>query len=162
MAHLISGTNCINNSSANYLTPTHVPSKVDNAEVRKIEVLIIEDNQFLLKFFKKVIETKNTDCNFTYAKDGEEAINAVKERKFDVIFSDQKLPGGMSGAEACLYIRAHDPNVAIIVQSSQKREALAKLFENCQVTEILNGKLSLANFRNALSTALKKNEKANA
>ena len=81
------------------------------------KVLIVEDD----KDFLSILKTKFTGEGFSVvtAEDGQEGINAVKEEKPDLIFSDVLMPG-MDGIEMAKKIREFDKNVLIVFLTNIK------------------------------------------
>ena len=81
------------------------------------KVLIVEDD----KDFLSILKTKFTGEGFSIvtAEDGQEGINAAKEEKPDLIFSDVLMPG-MDGIEMAKKIREFDKNVLIVFLTNIK------------------------------------------
>ncbi len=72
------------------------------AELRKIKILLAEDNeanQFLIKAL-----TKSKNWNITVVENGQEAVEAFKKDEFDLILMDVQMPL-MNGYEATMMIR---------------------------------------------------------
>nr|CRH07060.1 putative histidine kinase with PAS sensor and response regulator receiver domain [Candidatus Magnetococcus massalia] len=80
-----------------------------------------EDNRLLLQAY-----LRNTPCQVSYAKDGQEAIDAYESETFDLIFMDVQMPG-VDGYTASRRIRvleaAHDrPRIPIIALTAHAME----------------------------------------
>lgn len=54
------------------------------------KILVIDDEELIRRFLKETLERKHLDV--TLAKDGVEAIKALKNSSFDLIITDMKLP----------------------------------------------------------------------
>ncbi len=80
-----------------------VPRKRSNKIKR--EILIAEDNEINQKLLMKIIE--GYDLNVTTAINGAEAVNAVKDKHFDLIFMDIAMPI-MDGVSATKEILAYE------------------------------------------------------
>ncbi|MEX0778634.1 MAG: response regulator [Balneolales bacterium] len=75
-------------------------------ETVKNRILCIEDNadnQILLKFY-----LKKEPYNITFADDGPQAMEMIKNERFDLFLVDMNLPNGMSGYEVTKHIRQND------------------------------------------------------
>lgn len=70
-------------------------------------ILIVEDNPDLRLLVRTTFET---DCQTAYeiveAENGAEALQAVEERKPDLIVLDVMMPGEMDGLEVCMRIKS--------------------------------------------------------
>ena len=103
-------------------------------------ILIIDDVEADLELIKESfvdlfgVSEKN-DCEFQLAKSGEEALGIVKEKKFDLVILDTKLPG-IDGFETCRQLKETNPQIKIIlltgvidmVNAGRAREAGADEF----------------------------------
>jgi len=78
----------------------------------KAEILVIDDKDEIRALFRKTLEK----CGYkvTTAKDSPEGLELVKQREFDLVFLDFRMPG-MDGAELLHQIRVikHDLPVTI-------------------------------------------------
>lgn len=73
-----------------------------------LRILSVDDN----KINRNVIENylKNSNCELSSAKDGNEAVQITKNQKFDIILMDHMMPH-MDGAEATTIIRTDENNI---------------------------------------------------
>ncbi len=78
----------------------------------KIRVLIVDDEERFRATLKKLLGVQGLEVE--EAQDGFEALDKVKEQKFDVILLDVKMPG-MHGIEALSRIKRIDPMPEVIV-----------------------------------------------
>ena len=74
----------------------------------KIQILVAEDNDINRKLVKTILENHNIEV--TLANNGKEALNEVKNRKFDLVFMDIAMPV-MDGVEALHEILKHELEV---------------------------------------------------
>jgi YesN/AraC family two-component response regulator len=75
-------------------------------------ILIVDDEEVMREFLSEILE----DYLITKACDGEQAVDKIKEEKFDLIITDMKMPG-KSGEEVVKFIRKQSPETEIIVIS---------------------------------------------
>ncbi len=75
-------------------------------------ILIVDDEEVMREFLSEVLE----DFSIEKACDGHEAISKIKEKKYDLIITDMKMPG-ISGEEVVQFAKKTCPNSKIIVIS---------------------------------------------
>jgi DNA-binding NtrC family response regulator len=79
----------------------------------KKSILIVDDEEIIREFLYEVL---NEDFEISIACDGQEAIEKLKKRKFDLIITDLKMPR-VSGEDVVKYARQSDPDSKVIVIS---------------------------------------------
>ncbi|CAM1366145.1 hybrid sensor histidine kinase/response regulator transcription factor [Tenacibaculum xiamenense] len=67
----------------------------DNPENKQSKVLIVEDNPYMIDYYKKILSTQ---YNLEFAFNGEEGLEKLKENQFDLVVSDVMMPK-MDGIE---------------------------------------------------------------
>jgi two-component system response regulator PilR (NtrC family) len=75
-------------------------------------ILIVDDEQVMREFLSDVLE----DFDIERAADGDEAIQILNDREFDLVITDMKMPR-ISGEEVVKYTRDKYPQTKIIVIS---------------------------------------------
>src|ERR1700689_2396630 len=82
-------------------------------------VLVVDDEPSL----RKVLRTSLSASGFSVeeARNGEEAVGAVHQHRFDLVVLDINMPG-MGGVEACQRIREFSPRVGIIMLTVRELE----------------------------------------
>lgn len=70
---------------------------------KKPDILIIEDDETLLASLKIVLN--RNAYNVEGAENADKAIDMAKNKKYDLIIADVRLPGGMNGIEAIRKIK---------------------------------------------------------
>jgi YesN/AraC family two-component response regulator len=75
-------------------------------------VLVVDDEQVMREFLADVLE----DFSVEKAADGDEAIEKLRQRKFDLIITDMKMPR-VSGEEVVKFAKETYPDSKIIVIS---------------------------------------------
>ncbi len=81
----------------------------------KYNILIVDDNESLCKTMRFILKKKGYDI--TTALDGLEAIEKVKEKSFDIIFLDIKLPL-IDGVETYKRIKKIRPNAIVMMMTA--------------------------------------------
>jgi DNA-binding NtrC family response regulator len=89
----------------------------------KREILLVDDNEEFLDSTKDVLEDEGYEV-FT-AKNGEDAFRMVRERPFEVILMDIKMPGS-SGVETFIEMKSINPAVKVIMVTAYSIESLIR------------------------------------
>jgi CheY-like chemotaxis protein len=74
--------------------------------------LLLDDNRAFAENIAEIL--RDSGDSATVVTDGAEALSLAKERRFDVLLTDMKMPG-MSGAATVHHIRKVDPGLAAVV-----------------------------------------------
>ena len=116
------------------------PQFVYNDQILKgKKVLLIEDNKINQMITKKMVENKEMVCEVI--DNGEDAIQAVKNNRYDVVLMDVHLPG-INGTIATQTIRTFDPKTKIIaltaISLNENREMLLSFGMNDVITKPFN------------------------
>jgi len=82
------------------------------AALDKKSILIVDDEAVMRDFLSDVLE----DFSVEKASDGDEAIAKIKEKAFDLIITDMKMPR-VSGEDVVKFARETYPDARIIVIS---------------------------------------------
>lgn len=82
------------------------------SNVAEKSILVVDDEEVMREFLADVLE----DFTVIKASDGDEAIEKLKEKKFDLIITDMKMPR-VSGEEVVKFAREIYPDAKIIVIS---------------------------------------------
>ena len=82
------------------------------AEPTKQSVLVVDDEEVIRDFLSEVLE----DYDVTLASDGDEAIEKLKERQFDLVITDLRMPR-VPGEEVVRAAQELDPKMKVIVIS---------------------------------------------
>ncbi len=80
---------------------------------KKKSILVVDDEEIIRHFLSEVL---SEDYQVSLASDGDEAINQLKQRKFDLIITDLRMPR-VSGEEVVRFAREQDPESKVIVIS---------------------------------------------
>ena len=103
----------------------HNDSDTSLMNVKGLNILVAEDNDSNFLLLRRLL----TDNHLTRAITGAEAVEAMKNRTFDVVFMDMRMPV-MDGLQATALIRGFDqltPIIALTANAfdSDKENALA-------------------------------------
>lgn len=89
--------------------------------MKKIKLLLVDDHKLMLQGLVSLFSDQEKFEIAATAKSAEQAINFAASTKPDVIIMDINLPG-MSGLEACKWIKDQDEQVKIILLSMEIRK----------------------------------------
>jgi PAS domain S-box-containing protein len=89
------------------LAPEPLPHEIGG--VLECRVLLVDDEEPVLDFEKEVL-TKS-GANVTTAISGEQAVAMLEHGRFDVVVTDSKMPGRVSGADVYRWILDHRPDL---------------------------------------------------
>jgi len=76
-------------------------------------VLIVDDEEDFLETLIKRMEQRKIDASG--ARSGEEALELMKKKIFDVVILDVKMPGGMDGIETLREMKKIQPLTEVIL-----------------------------------------------
>jgi DNA-binding NtrC family response regulator len=93
------------------------------AALHKTLILVVDDHFADRETLKTILEERG--YRVVTAKTGAEALALVKEKHFNIIFLDIKLPD-IDGAQIFEQVKAIDPEVAVILMTSYSEEELVK------------------------------------
>jgi DNA-binding NtrC family response regulator len=85
----------------------------DMAGTKTQSILIVDDEEIIRDLLAEVLE----DYTVSLAADGREAIDILKERKFDLVITDLRMPN-VPGEEVVKYARETYPEIGVIVISA--------------------------------------------
>ncbi len=76
------------------------------------KVLVVDDDPVIARSFDRVLSGKGYAV--INARDGEEALRKLKDEKYDVVFTDIRMPG-MSGIEVAERVKASQPWLPVVI-----------------------------------------------
>jgi CheY-like chemotaxis protein/HPt (histidine-containing phosphotransfer) domain-containing protein len=141
--------------------PNHTRSNRGNP-VGKFEkdfsVLLVEDHEVNQRVFTMLMDRMG--IGFDIANNGDQAIDMLKEEKFDIIFMDIHMPG-MDGIETARWIRSKLKNeqTYIIAMTADDRYANGDLLENTGINEYISKPIHLDSLQEVLSKAVSRTNK---
>ncbi len=86
------------------------------------KIMIVDDSRMIRQALKVFLEAGNHEIVFE-AKDGQEAVEAYKRLKPQIVTMDISMPG-MNGLEALKLIRIIDPKAKVIMMSALNQRKL--------------------------------------
>jgi DNA-binding NtrC family response regulator len=92
----------------------------------KLKILLVDDEKEFVESLSERLELRNLEADVVY--DGEQALDALKEGKHDVMVLDLRMPG-IDGIEVLRQAKKRNPNVQVVVltgHGTDKDEAMAK------------------------------------
>ena len=85
-------------------------------------ILIVDDEEMILKAIKRAL--RNENYTIYTATGGEEGLKLLEMREFDMVISDQKMPG-MSGVTFLQKVKAQQPHTLTIMLTGEKEIGVA-------------------------------------
>ncbi len=82
------------------------------------KVLIVDDDRVLRSLFSHVLKKKERLFEVVTAKDGQQAINVIKNTKIDLVLTDLYMPV-LNGFELIAYMSKHYPNTPVYAMSAK-------------------------------------------
>lgn len=98
-------------------------------------ILIVEDEDMTARVVKKALELNNMEVEI--AEDGEKGISLIKEKEYDLILLDLKMPK-ISGEEVLKVIRKIRPYVFVIIYTNFSEFADIKALANIGIDGYVN------------------------
>ena len=106
------------------------------SKLKNKKILVVEDNKINQMITRKMLENKQVICKMI--DNGEDAVNDVRENKYDMILMDVHLPG-INGTIASELIRSFDKSTPIIALTAislhENREMLLSFGMNEVITK---------------------------
>lgn len=84
-------------------------------EDKKLKILVVDDEDSLRISLASILELEGFEVKM--AASGFEAVDIAKQEKFDILFSDIRMPG-MSGTEAFKIIKKMQPNIIGVMMTA--------------------------------------------
>ncbi len=91
---------------------------------RKVKVLVIDDEKIVRDFLARVLSMQAIEIKTV--EDGFEAIEAVKQEKFDLAFIDIRMPG-MNGLETFRELKKIDPDLKYAMMTGYSVDELLEI-----------------------------------
>jgi CheY-like chemotaxis protein len=102
----------------------------------RLAILIVEDNRAMSQVLRFNLERAGFTASVAY--DGQEAVEQLEERRFDLLITDYQMPV-MDGAQLCHYVREvlGRTDMPIVLCSAKGMEAdAANLVVECDIRQL--------------------------
>jgi CheY-like chemotaxis protein len=106
--------------------PVNIDHLIGALKKEKMKVLLVDDEKEFVESLSERLELRNLEADVAY--DGEEALEALKQGKHDVMVLDLRMPG-IDGIEVLRRAKKRNPDVQIVVltgHGTEKDEEQAK------------------------------------
>jgi len=103
------------------------------------KVLVVDDDPVVRKSFDRVLSGKGYAV--ITAENGQEALNKLNEEKYDVVYTDIRMPG-MSGLEVAEKIKARQPWTPVVIITGYGNDAAEARAKAAGVANFLHKPLS--------------------
>jgi CheY-like chemotaxis protein len=103
------------------------------------KVLVVDDDPAVRKSIDRVLSSKGYAV--ITAENGEEAMRKLKEEKYDVVYTDIRMPG-MSGLEVAEQVKARKPWTPVVIITGYGTDAAEARAKAAGVTSFLHKPLS--------------------
>ena len=118
-------------------------------------VLIVDDDNTLLKFFK--IHLNKFFSRIVAAKSAKEALTMLREKDIDVVLTDVRMPR-MDGLSFMAKVRAYDPTIPVMIISGALDEE-QELFVQGEADGLLRKPFSVDELHQFIDMAMDRREK---
>ena len=116
-------------------------------------VLIVDDEEIIREFLSEVL---CDDFDVCLAGDGQEAIEQLSQRKFDLIITDLKMPH-VSGDEVVRFAKDQQPKTPVIIISGYSTLYAASQSINHGACAFLSKPFSIAELTRTVDESLESN-----
>ena len=129
-------------NTMHYIQDTQETEPLDNDELDYMHVLVVDDSQLSRKFVRKSMNAIGIEYVIE-AKDGAEALQIMKQERFDLVISDYNMPN-IDGLELVEHIRHYSdqPSVPVMMITSEQNQGRLAAVQSAGVSAICNKPLN--------------------
>ncbi|WP_233164339.1 tetratricopeptide repeat-containing hybrid sensor histidine kinase/response regulator [Snuella sedimenti] len=138
-------------------TASYFNGDTNELDLTNVKILVVEDNKINQMITKKILTKMKLSCDVV--DNGEEAVDLIKNNKYDIILMDIHMPG-ISGIEATKIVRTFDKELTIFALTAVTIEDKMHEFEEAGFTDIIPKPFKQEEFEKKLFNALS-SKKAN-
>ena len=92
----------------------------------KKNILFVDDEPKILQGIRRMLRNMRHEWELSFAENGEEALDVISQKTFDVVVSDMRMPG-MDGAQLLEEVRKCYPDIVrIILSGHSDKEMILK------------------------------------
>lgn len=132
-------------------------NEINELDLTNIKILVVENNKINQMITRKILNKMNLNCDVV--DNGEEAVDRVKETRYDVVLMDIHMPG-ISGLEATKIIRTFDKDLTIFALTAVTLEDKMHEFDEAGFDDIISKPFKQEDFEKKLYNALINNQKS--
>ncbi len=122
------------------------------------QVLVVDDDPKVGQMFKRVLQPER--CTVDFVMTGEEALQKVRSKTYDLIFLDLLLPD-MDGARTFAHIRKIDPDATVVLMTAYPDSELVSQAMQHGSVALLIKPLPAAEIRKLARSVLKRVPRSN-
>jgi DNA-binding NtrC family response regulator len=123
-------------------------------EAKRPSILVVDDEEIIREFLTEVL---NDDHDVFLATDGDEAIDKLAERSFDLVITDLKMPK-VSGDEVVKCVHEKHPGTPVIIISGYSTLYAASQSVNHGAAAFLAKPFSIVDLTRTVEEALGTND----
>ena len=132
-------------------------NEINELDLTNIKILVVENNKINQMITRKILNKMNLNCDVV--DNCEEAVDRVKETRYDVVLMDIHMPG-ISGLEATKIIRTFDKDLTIFALTAVTLEDKMHEFDEAGFDDIISKPFKQEDFEKKLYNALINNQKS--
>lgn len=136
-------------------TPSNLFENIEALDLTNVRILVVEDNKINQMITKKILTKMNLNCDIV--DNGEDAVEMIKNNKFDIVLMDIHMPG-ISGIEATKIVRSFDKQLTIFALTAVTIEDKMHEFDEAGFTDIIPKPFKQEEFEKKLYNALSSNK----
>lgn len=119
--------------------------------MKNLSVLIVDDNPMIGKFLESVFSMALKWETIVARANGDEALEAIRGQKFDLLFTDRTMPG-MNGEDLIWRVKLIEPGIKIIMMTGDADfEEIRRIAINEGADEVLRKPSGLQEIINAVN-----------
>jgi two-component system response regulator HydG len=88
-----------------------------------LRILVVDDDRSMAKTLTDIFRIKGHQAEMAHS--GSEALDRLRERPFDCVLSDIKMPG-IDGVELCRAIKAAQPDLPVVLMTAYSADSLVR------------------------------------
>ncbi|GAA0784497.1 response regulator [Marinobacterium sediminicola] len=129
-------------NTMHYIRDLYELENEEHSDLEFMQILIVDDSSMSRKYIRKGLNAIGIE-HILEAKDGAEALQIMKQRRFDLVISDYNMPN-IDGLELVEHIRHYSdqPTVPVMMVTSEQNESRLAAIQSAEVSAICNKPLN--------------------